>query len=317
VSSYLVPVVCNVYAADGTSVTGLTSLDFNIFEDGIEQHVAYFDAGNEPAHVALIVDASPSVLPDAESIVHAAKSLAEILAPRDEISVIEFSAHSYVLSPFSRNRDLLQNTISHIDIKSLFGDTGGSNIYETVYIAAERLFVHFGRQVIVLLTDGEESGLPLSIGQPTAPPAGEKFAKLAFDDVARSLAKNNIEIFVVSTQNRPKIMTQDWLDAHRNETLLTEAIRANGIPAYTLFLAELVRRAGGGLYFLRENSGRGDAFARIASNIRSEYTLGFIPTGLSPGWHSLRVEVSHDAAGGAPLRVVNRSAFYVPAKPSS
>lgn len=314
----LVPVNCNVYAPDGTSVAGLTSPNFRVFEDGIEERVAYFDAGNDPASVALVIDASPSVLPEAGAMQRAAKSLADILAPRDEISVVEFSAHSYVLLPFSRNRDQLESVISHVDVKGLFGDTGGSNIYQTVYLTAARLFHgRAGRKAILLLTDGEESGLNLLIGESTAPPPGEKFAKLAFDDVTETLAVNGIELFAVSTQNRPKIMTGAWLDDHRNQTLLTEAVRQKGVPAYTLFLAELVRRAGGGLYFIREAESGHDAFARIASNIRSEYTLGFYPSGENaarPGWHSLRVEVTN--AGSGPLHVVNRSAFYVPARPS-
>ncbi len=312
----LVPVNCNVFAADGTSVTGLARGNFRIFEGGVEQRVAYFDAGNEPAAVAAVIDASPSVLPEADAMLHATKSLAEILAPRDEVSIVEFSAHSYVLLPFSRDRDLLENAIARVDVKALFGDTGGSNIYETVYLAAEKLFRgRTGRKAILLFTDGEDSGLGLSLDRPTAPVLNETNPRLAFDDVTRALAVDGIEVFAVSTQNRPPVMTEKWLAAHQNETLLTEATREKGIPAYTLFLAELIRRAGGGLYFLHETQSGRDAFARIASNIRTEYTLGFYPSGegaAKPGWHTLRVEVTNPGASEA-LRVSNRAAYYVPA----
>jgi Ca-activated chloride channel homolog len=312
----LVPVNCNVFAADGASVTGLSRGNFRIFEGGVEQRIAYFDAGNEPASVAAVIDASPSVLPEAGAMLEATKSLAEILAPRDEVAIVEFSAHSYVLLPFSRDRESLENAIARVDVKELFGDTGGSNIYETVYLAAEKLFRgRTGRKAILLLTDGEESGLGLSLDRPTSPVLNEANPKLAFDDVTRALAVDGVEIFAVSTQNRPPIMTDKWLAAHQNETLLTEATREKGIPAYTLFLAELIRRAGGGLYFLRETQSGRDAFARIASNIRTEYTLGFYPSGegaAKPGWHTLRVEVTSPEASGA-LRVVSRSAYYVPA----
>ncbi|MFZ0036724.1 MAG: VWA domain-containing protein [Candidatus Acidiferrales bacterium] len=312
----LVPVNCNVFAPDGTSVTGLARGNFRIFEGGVEQRIAYFDAGNEPASVAAVIDASPSVLPEADAMLQATKSLAEILAPRDEISIVEFSAHSYLLLPFSRDRDLLENAIARVDVKALFGDTGGSDIYETVYLTAEKVFRgRTGRKAILLLTDGEESGLGLSLDRPTAAAPNEATPRLAFDDVTRALAVDGIEVFAVSTQNRPRVMTDKWLDAHQNETLLTEAIRDKGIPAYTLFLAELIRRAGGGLYFLRETQSGRDAFARIASNIRTQYTLGFYPSGEGasrPGWHSLRVEAANPDANQN-LRVVNRSAYYVPA----
>ena len=312
----LVPVNCNVFATDGTSVTGLARSNFRIFDGGVEQRIAYFDGGNEPASVAVVIDASPSVLPEADAMLQATKSLAEILAPRDEVSIVEFSAHSYVLLPFSHDRDLLENAIARVDVKALFGDTGGSDIYETVYLAAQRLFRgRTGRKTVLLFTDGEDSGLGLSLGRPTGGGPNEITPRLAFDDVTRALAIDGIEVFAVSTQNRPRVMTDKWLAAHQDSTFLTEATREKGIPAYTLFLAELIRRAGGGLYFLRETQSGRDAFARIASNIRTEYTLGFYPSGegaARPGWHSLRVEVTNPDAAET-LRVANRSAYYVSA----
>ena len=312
----LVPVNCNVFAPDGKSVTGLARGDFRIFEGGVEQRIAYFDAGNEPASVAAVIDASPSVLPEAEAMLQATKGLAEILAPRDEVSIVEFSAHSYVLLPFSHDRDLLENAIARVDVKALFGDTGGSNIYETVYLVAEKLFGgRTGRKAILLFTDGEDSGLGLSLDRPTAAAPDVATPALAFDDVTRALAISGIEVFAVSTQNRPRVMTDKWLTAHQDSTFLTEATREKGIPAYTLFLAELIRRAGGGLYFLRETQSGRDAFARIAGNIRTEYTLGFYPSGegaARTGWHSLRVEVTNPDAAET-LRVANRSAYYVTA----
>jgi VWFA-related protein len=312
----LVPVNCNVFAPDGKSVTGLARGDFRIFEGGVEQRIAYFDAGNEPASVAAVIDASPSVLPEAEAMLQATKGLAEILAPRDEVSIVEFSAHSYVLLPFSHDRDLLENAIARVDVKALFGDTGGSNIYETVYLVAEKLFGgRTGRKAILLFTDGEDSGLGLSLDRSTAAALNEATPTLALDDVTRALAIDGIEVFAVSTQNRPRVMTDKWLTAHQDSTFLTEATREKGIPAYTLFLAELIRRAGGGLYFLRETQSGRDAFARIAGNIRTEYTLGFYPSGegaARPGWHSLRVEVTNPDTAET-LRVANRSAYYVPA----
>jgi VWFA-related protein len=312
----LVPVNCSVFAPDGTSVTGLARSNFRIFERGVEQRIAYFDEGNEPASVAAVIDASPSVLHEADAMLQATKSLAEILALRDEVSIVEFSSHSYVLLPFSHDRDLLKNAVTRVDVKALFGDTGGSNVYETVYLVAERLFRgRTGRKAILLFTDGEDSGLGLSLDRPTAAAPDVATPALAFDDVTRALAISGIEVFAVSTQNRPRVMTDKWLAAHQDSTFLTEATREKGIPAYTLFLAELIRRAGGGLYFLRETQSGRDAFARIAGNIRTEYTLGFYPSGegaARPGWHSLRVEVTNPDATET-LRVANRSAYYVPA----
>jgi hypothetical protein len=112
-------------------------------------------------------------------------------------------------------------------------------------------------------------------------------------------------------------MTPAWLDEHQAATLVTPEARRLGIPAYTLYLAELVRRAGGQLYFLNEASTAADTFRKIAEKIRAEYTLGFYPAlGANapddrPGWHPLSVDVPGDPG----VQVAHRAAYYVPAAP--
>ena len=140
--------------------------------------------------------------------------------------------------------------------------------------------------------------------------------RLAFDDVSRLLASEDIQVFAVSTENRPKIMTSAWLASHASETLVTPAVRESRIPPYTLYLAELVRRAGGQLYFLREAPTLADTFRQIARKIRAEYTLGYYPAPDPPavshtGWHRLRVQIV-DQPGA---RATHRAAYYVPASP--
>ena len=136
--------------------------------------------------------------------------------------------------------------------------------------------------------------------------------RATFDDVVKALASQNIEVYAISTQNRPRVMTPAWLAAHQNVSLLTPAALDLGIPAYTDFLAELVRRAGGQLYFLNETGTVADAYRRIVQNLSAQYTLGFYPpAGQKSGWHSLRVDV----AGHGDVRVVHRASYYAPADP--
>jgi VWFA-related protein len=314
-----VPVTCIVSAADGSALPGLTRDDFRIFENGVAQPIAYFDASNAPASVALVIDASPSVLRDSEAMKQAAEALIAALAPLDQAAVVDFSAHTYLQLPFSDVREQIRRAVARVDVRELLGDTGGSNIYQSVYLAANELFPgRRGRKAILLFTDGQDSGLGLTLDPASAAPQfGHATDRLTFDDLARKLAAEDIQVFAVSTENRPRVMTPEWLTAHQATTLITPAARSEGIPPYTLYLAELVRRAGGQLYFLRESETMADTFRQIAEKIRAEYTLGFYPAsgtddaGARPGWHSLRVEVP--AAPGA--QISHRSAFYVPATP--
>lgn len=307
----LVEVACNVFAADSTAVRDLGENDFRIFEDGVEQKIAHFDASSEGASIALIIDASPSVLPDSEAMKAAAQQLITGLSPADEVAVIDFAEHTFLLLPFSRDRQLLAKAVAGVDVRALFGDIIGSNIYGSLYLAANELFPgRTGRKAIVLLTDGQDSGLGLNLdGEGMAPRPGERRA--TFQDVVQALSAHGIEVYAISTQNRPRIMTPAWLAAHQANSLIGLAALDLGIPAYTDFLAELVRRVGGQLYFLKEAGSVAGAYRSVVQNLNAQYTLGFYPgTGRKPGWHSLRVEV----LGRGAVRVVHRLAYYQPAE---
>jgi Ca-activated chloride channel family protein len=248
--------------------------------------------------------------------------LVDALDTTDQTAVVDFSAHAYLQIPFSSDWGLIRKAVGRVDARELLGDTGGTNIYESVFLAATELFAgRTGRKAIVLLTDGQDSGLGLTLDPDTSRPRpGFPPDRLTFEDVVRKLSAQDIQVFAVSTESRPKIMTASWLYAHSEQTLLTRERSDEKIPAYTLYLAELVRRSGGQLYFLREADTLADTFHQIAVKIRAEYTIGFSPGGPAdngpsqaprPGWHSLRVEVQ----GHPDATVVSRASYYVPANP--
>lgn len=313
-TTQVVSVTCSVTTADGSIVPGLSRSDFRVLDDGTEHKIAYFDASTQPASVAIVIDASPSVLRDSDQIKNAADALINALAPLDQAAIVDFSAHTYLQLPFTDVRKLMRRAVARINVRELFGDTGGSNIYEAVYLAAHDLFSgRTGRKAIVLLTDGQDSGLGLTLDPASTMPSPFAPNRLTFDDVARLLAAEDIQVFAVSTENRPKTMTGTWLASHAAQTLITPDAPKQGIPAYTVFLAELVRRAGGQLYFLHEAPTLADSFRQIAQKIRAEYTLGYYPEQntaiqMRAGWHRVQIELVDQPGATAS----HRATYYVP-----
>ena len=59
---------------------GLTQDNFRLFEDGVAQEIAAFDASATPASIALVVDASPSIYRELGEMREAAHALAENLS---------------------------------------------------------------------------------------------------------------------------------------------------------------------------------------------------------------------------------------------
>ncbi len=88
----LVQVSCTVTAPDGTEVRGLTQDNFRLFEDGVAQDIAAFDASATPASIALVVDASPSIYRELGEMREAAHAglLAEIFLPRMKLPSFRF-----------------------------------------------------------------------------------------------------------------------------------------------------------------------------------------------------------------------------------
>ena len=312
----LVQVACTVTAPDGTQVRGLTQENFHLYEDGVPQEIASFDASATPASIALILDASPSIFHELADMRGAAHALATNISPADEIAVVSFSTEAHLLLPFSTNRRLLDRALASKNLARV-EDSSESNIYQSVFLTARELFWgRTGRKAIVLLTDGQDSGLGLTWDAASAQPLpGAAASRLAFDDVARELGADGIALFIVSTENRPRAMTTAWLEAHQDQMLVTPQARKQDMPHYTLYLAELARRVGGQLYFLREIGNLSEIYRRIALAISAQYTLGYYPSPgtARPGWRSLRVELASGAQVPPGARLTHRGSYYISA----
>ena len=311
----LVEVQCTVTAPDGTRVRGLTRDDFRVWEDGAEQKVASFDAATTPATIALVIDASPSIYRELGAMRGVAQSLAKSLAPEDEVAVVAFAGETHLLLPFSRDRDLLQAALTSSQLAQV-ANSSQSLIYQAAYLSAAGPFRgRAGRKAMVLLTDGQDSGLGLTWNPASMLASAGANSPLAFQDVARAIAGIGIELYVISTEPRPRTMTDAWLAARREAPLVTSASRSSGIPLYTLYLAELVRQVGGELYFLREVGSLAEVYHTIALKLEAEYTLGYYPSAgaTTPGWRTLKVELRPDARVPANSQVTYRTAYYLPA----
>ena len=313
----MVEVGCSVLSADGTPARGLASKDFSIWEDGAEQTIASFDSTTTPASIALLFDASPSIFRQQSEMRDVAQSLSHSLAREDEVAVAAFADRTLLLLPFSRSRDRLTNALASPEINYV-ADTSRSLIYQAVYLTARELFPgRAGRKAIVLLTDGQDSGLGLSWDPQSMQPNPESPNSLAFEDVARELGAQGIELYVISTENRPSAMTAAWLNAARGQSLITPDARRLGIPAYTAYLAEIVRQVGGNLFFLHEMGSLAEIYHRIALGLSAEYTLGYYPSAgtVRSGWRGVKVALHQapEASAAGEMNATCRDAYYVPA----
>ena len=132
----LIEIGCSAISANGDPLRNLTLEDFHLAADGEPQNIEHLDTSTEPAHLALVLDASPSEFHSLDDMKAAARALASELSPRDEVAVVAFAGHPHLLLPFTTDRKQLETSLDHIHLLRATEETG-SNIYGAVYSAAQ------------------------------------------------------------------------------------------------------------------------------------------------------------------------------------
>lgn len=152
IDTNLITIPVSVYDRDGLYIPNLQQTDFKIFENGIEQEIAYFGSSDKPFTVVLLLDTSPSTEYKIEEIQRAATAFVNQLKPQDSVMVIEFDENIHVLTEATSDRQKIYKAIKKAD----FG--GGTSIYDAVdFSLKKRLGKVQGRKAIVLFTDGVDT----------------------------------------------------------------------------------------------------------------------------------------------------------------
>ncbi len=152
VETSLVTIPVSVMDRDGRYVPNLQKGEFRIWEDGVEQEVAFFQSVDKPFSVVLMLDTSPSTQFRLEDIQDAAISFIDQLRSDDKVMVVSFNDDIKILSEFTTDRGRLHRAIQ----RSKTDD--GTRLYDAVdMVINQQLNRVQGRKAIVLFTDGVDT----------------------------------------------------------------------------------------------------------------------------------------------------------------
>src|SRR2546421_6817527 len=153
VDTSLVTVPVSVLDRQGRFVGNLQRDDFRIFENGVEQSLAYFEPAEKPFTVALLLDTSASTHFHLAEIKEAAIAFAKQLRPQDRVLIVSFNDEVLLLTEATNDVNLIE-TIIEENV-----NTGNSTrLYDAVDLTIkERLNQIKGRKAIVLFTDGVDT----------------------------------------------------------------------------------------------------------------------------------------------------------------
>ena len=258
VSTNLITVPAEVLDRNGRYIGNLQKDDFRIYENGVEQQLAYFASVEQPFTVALLLDVSGSTQSQLEAIRTAANTFIKRLRPNDRLLLVSFDGKINVLTEAV--------TLTELRKKKLRLDAvnDGTLLYDTVgFVLNQRLAGIQGRKAIVLMTDGVDGG--------------SKTASLKQN--LRDAEEANVVIYTVQYNTLPQLPERlsQISNLKAREHVRTKMIKEYGVGSnYLQFLAE---KTGGRLYKAETLSDVPQAFDAITDELGRQYSLGYYPKG--------------------------------------
>src|SRR2546430_2340226 len=279
VETSLVTVPVSVLDRQGRFIANLQREDFRIFENAVEQSVAYFEPAEKPFTVALLLDTSASTHFHLAEIKEAAIAFAKQLRPQDRVLIVSFNDEVLLLNEVTNELNIIETVIEEN------ANTGSSTrLYDAVDLTIkERLNKIKGRKAIVLFTDGVDTSSQQASYQSTLSEVQELDAliyPIQYDTSDYLRAMQNAGSVTVTTTRRGLFGTttsQQTYNVPANNGVALPGTTKADYDRADKYLHSLADETGGRLYQANDTTQLADAFTRIADELRRQYSLGYYP----------------------------------------
>ena len=254
VSTSLITVPAVVMDRQGRYVANLRKDDFKIYEDGVEQQVAYFASVEKPFTVALLLDVSGSTQFQLAQIRDAANTFVNRLRPNDRLMAITFDGRVNLLTEPESVSTIRRGKL-HIPAV-----TDGTVLYDAVDFALKRMAGIPGRKAIVLMTDGVDQN-----------------SRTSLKDTIEGVSEQDVLIYTVQYNTLPQLSQR--LSAIKNEKA-RHKVQERLMKGYAVsepYLRSLAEKTGGRFYRADDLREIGPAFEAITAELGVQYSLGYYP----------------------------------------
>jgi len=254
-------------------VTDLEKQDFTVLEDGVPQQVSVFNQQQAPVSVSILIDCSLSMQPSMAIVQGAALRLVHALRPMDSAQIVRFNHRHMVVQDFTSDQALLETAIRSIRPE------GATSLYNAVYLSLRDL----GRRpaegdvrknALVLLSDGADTT-----------------SLLSDDQVLDAARRAEVTVYAVGL----------GIATAAGANSLNDTGRAR------YFLTAIAGETGGQPFFPRGLSELDGVYDRIARELSTQYSLGYVSSNARRDGKWRRVVV-HSGRGGLVLR--HRAGYF-------
>jgi Ca-activated chloride channel homolog len=241
-------VALNVTVSDGKRlVPGLGETDFSVYEDGVLQHVQFFESHEVPIDLILLIDTSASMADKMEVVHDAAIGFLKTLREADRGAVVTFGDNVNISQQLTSDRGVLEQAVRQAQ------PHGSTALNNALYVAMKqfaRAASQAGevrRQAIAVLSDGEDTSSVIS-----------------FDDVLGMARKSGINIYTICLQNR--------YSQARNET------GRKYFSESDYEMKTLAQETGALSYFPQTVQELKGIYAGISDELSNQYSIGYSPS---------------------------------------
>lgn len=235
-------------------VQGLTSGEFELYEDDRKQNIRFFSSdAQEPLSLAILVDSSTSQSAVLQKQLEVGrKFLDDILVSGDEALVVGFDSLIQIHQDFTSDRDKLANAI----VQSARGVVSQSEIldpepapklrstalYDTIAATGNlRMRDRKGHKAIIIITDGQDMG-----------------SRTSFRQAVEAAVRSDSICYVLLVVDNAVKASADYKGIQKME--------------------ELTKETGGRLIMAGGKAEKlGNSFSEIAQELRHHYTLAYSP----------------------------------------
>jgi len=269
VHTELVAVPVVVTDSRGHHVSGLNQDNFQVFEDGRPQPIAVFHHGDGPVTLGLIVDRSQSMRPKSAALLVAVSALLRSSRPEDELFAVTFNDRVLFALPGEAFTRDVNELSAALTAVRAEGRTA---LYDGVAEGLRHLDLGHGeKRALIVLSDGGDNG------------SVHRYAEIL------ALARRSDAVIYAVGLLSPSPIDDDEEDAG--------------------LLKRLCRDTGGVAYFPRTPDDVAAVSARVASDLREQYIIGFTPGTPTGGRTFRKLDVKVTATGQGPLRVRTRAGY--------
>jgi len=287
----LVNILCSVHNKQNGLVGSLEKKNFQILEDGKEQEIKYFTRETDlPLTIGLLVDTSESQrrLLDTEQRA-AYQFFSKVLRQKDLAYLIQFGAEAELLQDDTNSPRLLQDGLKQLHMSVPVGglhpgpvptqqNMAGTILFDAVYLASnDKMKSEVGRKAIVLITDGVDTG-----------------SKINITKAIEAAQKTDSIIYSIDYED-PSAYGGGF-----------GTIRLGGAGGEG-DLRRMSNETGGRVFKVDRRNSLDDIFRDLQEEMRSQYSIGYIPTNPAKDGSFRKIEIRVD---NKDYKVQARKGYY-------